>query len=166
MISTKNARLKRIFPLSLNNLHHEKGRKLTSNSEESNFVICCCKSGLSPETRNTSFCILIAMGPLLPLSLLRLRFLLGVPALEEASLSGTSELFKSEAVTKRWRLLATSWLLLPAAPFPITLRCCCDCCSVPLLPPPSLASSPSDDQSSLLEILESSTNLKMRDNRL
>ena len=117
-------------------------KKLTSNSEESNLVICCCKLASSPETLRTSFCILIAMGPEFPLSLLRLRFLLGVPALEEVSLSGAA----SEAVTNKWRLLATSPLLL--AP------------SVPLLPPPSLASSPSDDQSSLLEILESSTNLK------
>ena len=114
---------------------------LTSNSEESNLVICCCKSAPSPETRKTSFCILMATGPF-PLSLLLLRFLLGVPELEPSSAS-------AEADTSKWRLLATSWLLLAPLAVP-----------VPLVPPPSLASSPSDDQSSLLEILESSTNLK------
>ena len=119
-------------------------------------MICCCKLASSPETRNTSLCILMAVTGPFPESLLRRRFLLGVPPelfpVSWLSAPEASLFYTEEADTKRCRLLATSRLLLDAA-VPL---------AVPLLPPPSLASSPSDDQSSLLEILKSSTNLYKR----
>ena len=113
---------------------------LTSNSEESNFVICCCKSELNPGTRTTSVCIL-----LLSVSLLRFRFL-GVLVFESASSRPDSSArlrdsllrspllswppWSNPAEANKWRLLVASLLFTPP-----------------------LASLPIDDHSSLVEMV-------------
>ena len=109
---------------------------LTSNSDESNFVICCCRSWLRPGTRTTSVCMFLPLFVLLS-SLLRFRFR-GVLVLESASSRPPtmsppeSSLARSSkpAEANKWRLLVASLLFTPP-----------------------LASLPIDDHSSLVEMV-------------
>jgi hypothetical protein len=112
--------------------------RLTSNSDESNLVICCWRSALRPGTRTTSVCILTIGLPVRLLSPPRFRFRGVMGSGLESSSSSLRSSRPAEA--NKCKLLAS--LLAAAALLP----------TPPLLP---LASSPSDDHSSLVEMVDS-----------